>query len=397
MRKALTHAILSSVGFLLLLGASAAAGVEVFDIRYWTAPDHTRIVLDLNQLAYYDVFELRDPCRLVIDVKEARSLVKTKELLVNDQVVSKVRWGYFKPDVLRVVIDLVRASRSTVFTLKKYLDKPDRLVIDVFRTDLEQNEEEKRSSFKKSFQGTRIVVIDPGHGGEDPGAIGPSGTQEKTVVLQLAKKVRDLINGEAGFKAFLTREKDYFIPLRQRWKIAKQYDADIFISLHTNASFNRKKKGAEVYCLSQQGASQEAARILAAKENASDLIGGVDLSACSSEVDSILVSLEQTRTINEGLMLGKTLLQEMKTVNSINFPEPLQAGFAVLKAPDIPSVLIEVGYISNPTEEKVLLRREFQGKVAAAIKKSVVLFCRDIHREIAFAPEAQAGSVPGAS
>ena len=386
MRTHIKYIGLFSVCLLFLLVSPALGKVEVIDVRHWTAPDHTRIVLDLNQPAYYDMFELREPHRLVIDLKEACSLLKTKEFIINDQIVSKVRWGYFKPAVLRVVIDLTKPTRSKIFTLKKYLDKPDRLVIDVFRSDLEQKEQKKRTAYKKSFQGTRIVVIDPGHGGEDPGAVGPAGTKEKTIVLQIAKKLRDSINREPGFKAFLTREKDYFIPLRKRWKIAKEYDADLFISIHTNGSFNKKKKGAEVYCLSQRGASQEAARILAAKENASDLIGGVDLSSCPAEVDSILVSMEQTRTINDGLIFGKIALREMKKVNTINFPEPLQAGFAVLKAPDIPSILVEVGYISNPKEEKILSTKRFQSKMAAAIKKSTVLFLKNIRREMVSVP-----------
>jgi len=371
--------------YCLALGASPAAGkVDVVDVRHWTAPDHTRIVLDLNHTAYYDIFELREPDRLVIDLKDARSLLKKKEFVINDQIVTKVRWGYFTPTTLRLVVDLVKPTRSKVFTLKKFQDKPDRLVIDVFRSDLELKEKEKRTAYKKKMWGmTYVVVIDPGHGGEDPGAIGPSGVYEKVVALQIAKKLRDSINREAGLKAFLTRERDYFIPLRKRWKIAKEYDADVFISIHANGSFNRNKKGAEVYCLSRRGASQEAAKILAAKENSSDLIGGVDLDSYPADVDSILVSMEQARTINDGLILGKIALQELKKINSINFPKPLQAGFAVLKAPDIPSILVEVGYISNPKEEKLLANGWFQSKMANALKQSVIRFLRKIQPKTA--------------
>ena len=378
--------------YCLAFGASPAAGkVDVVDVRHWTAPDHTRIVLDLNHTAYYDIFELREPDRLVIDLKDARSLLKKKEFVINGQIVTKVRWGYFTPTTLRVVVDLVKPTRSKVFTLKKFQDKSDRLVIDVFRSDLELKEKEKRTAYKKkqTWGTTYVVVIDPGHGGEDPGAVGPSGVYEKTVALHIAKKLRDSINREAGFKAFLTRERDYFVPLRKRWKIAKEYDADVFISIHANGSFNRSKKGAEVYCLSRRGASQEAAKILAAKENSSDLIGGVDLDSYPADVDSILVSMEQTRTINDGLILGKTALQELKKINSINFPEPLQAGFAVLKAPDIPSVLVEVGYISNPKEEKLLSTSHFQEKTANALKESVIRFLRKIQPKTASNKEAE--------
>ena len=365
-------------GLLVLFSSPAFGKVEVIDIRHWTAPDHTRIVLDLNQPSYYDIFELKDPDRLVIDLKNARSRLKEREITIQDQVVSKVRWGYFTPAILRVVIDLVKPTRTKVFILKKFQGKPDRLVIDVFRGDLEKREKEKRSAYKKKTWGTFVVVIDPGHGGEDPGAIGPSGVCEKDIALKIAKKLRDSINRESGFKAFLTREKDYFIPLRKRWKIAKEYDADVFISIHTNASFNKRKNGAEVYCLSRRGATQEAARILADRENLSDLIGGVDLGSYPKEVDSILVSMTQTRTINDSLILGKFALQELRKVNTINFSEPLQAGFAVLKAPDIPSILVEVGYISNPKEEKLLCNKYFQSKLANAIKKSIIQFFRKI-------------------
>jgi N-acetylmuramoyl-L-alanine amidase len=184
-------------------------------------------------------------------------------------------------------------------------------------------------------------------------------------------------------QAFLTRENDYFIPLRRRWKIAKEYNADLFISIHVNAGFNQNKRGAEVYCLSLGGASQEAARILADQENSSDFIGGVDLASCSDGVDSILVSMEQTRTINDGLILGKITLEELKKVHSINFPDPLQAGFAVLKAPDIPSILVEVGYLSNPQEEKLLTTHPFQTKITEAITTSTALFFKKIGGEVA--------------
>jgi len=368
---------------LIFLFVSPAWGkVDILDIRYWSAPEYTRIVVDLTGPAYYDLFELTEPNRVVIDLKEANTLLSKKEFIINDQVISKVRWGYFIPGTMRVVVDLVKSAETKVFTLKKFQDKPDRLVIDIFRSDLEKKEEGKRTALQKKAPGTYIVVIDPGHGGEDPGAIGKAGVKEKVVVLEIAKKLRNAINREKNVRAFLTRESDYFISLRRRWMIAKQYNADLFISIHTNAGFNRNKKGAEVYCLSLGGASQEAARILAEKENSSDLIGGVDLASCPDGVDSILVSMEQTRTINDGLILGKLTLAELMNVTDINFPQPLQAGFAVLKAPDIPSVLVEVGYISNHREEKLLNTYSFQSKLSEAIKKGAMLSLQQIGCEV---------------
>jgi N-acetylmuramoyl-L-alanine amidase len=368
---------------LIFLFVSPAWGkVDILDIRYWSAPEYTRIVVDLTGPAYYDLFELTEPNRVVIDLKEANTLLSKKEFIINDQVISKVRWGYFTPGTLRVVVDLVKTAETKVFTLKKFYDKPDRLVIDIFRSDLEKKEEGKRAALQKKAPGTYIVVIDPGHGGEDPGAIGKAGVKEKVVVLEIAKKLRNALNREKNVRAFLTRESDYFISLRRRWMIAREYNADLFISIHANAGFNRNKKGAEVYCLSLGGASQEAARILAEKENSSDLIGGVHLASCPDGVDSILVSMEQTRTINDGLILGKLTLAELMKVTDINFPQPLQAGFAVLKAPDIPSVLVEVGYLSNPQEEKLLSTYAFQTKIAEAIKKGAMLSLQQIGCEV---------------
>lgn len=368
----------------VVLGISpeAQAISDMLSVRQWSAPDHTRIVFDLSHPAGYDIFELREPYRLVIDLNDTRSQAMEKELIISDEVISKVRWGQFAPTTLRVVIDLVQPTRSNIFTLKEFQDKPSRLVVDVFRPDLETREKEKRSVLREGTRGTYVVVIDPGHGGEDPGALGPAGTKEKTVVLSIAHKLCQALNQKPGYKAFLTREKDYFVPLRKRWQIAKEYDADLFISIHTNGSLNRNKQGAEIYCLSDSGASQEAARILASQENASDLIGGVDLVSCSNEVDSLIVSLSQTRTINDSLIFGRTALGELTKVTKINFSNPLQAGFAVLKAPDIPSVLVEVGYISHPREEKILVDGGFQGKIVQALTRGVVSFLSQVGGEI---------------
>ena len=363
--------------------------VQIFGIRHWSAPEHTRIVLDLTEQAYYDLFELSEPNRLVVDIKEARVSLREREFPLQDQVVSRVRWGCFTPTTVRVVVDLIQPAETKVFLLKKFEDKPDRLVIDIFRTDLERQEREKRTSFKKTTSGTFIVVIDAGHGGEDPGAVAKSGLEEKRVALQISRKLRDLLNGESGFRAFLTRDQDYFIPLRKRWRIAKEYNAAVFVSIHANAGFNKGKSGAEIYCLSLGGAGQEAACILADKENSSDLIGGVDLTSCSQEVDSILLSMTQTKTINDGLMLGKIALQNLERVNRVNFDAPLQAGFAVLKAPDIPSILVEVGYLSNPQEARLLESEPFQSKIALALKESIVRFLHGTKREL-FQPAAMA-------
>ncbi|MCK5422015.1 MAG: N-acetylmuramoyl-L-alanine amidase, partial [Deltaproteobacteria bacterium] len=208
------------------------------------------------------------------------------------------------------------------------------------------------------------IVIDPGHGGEDAGAVGYRRIREKDIVLSLAKRLKKSINKREGFKAFLTRDGDYFVPLEKRVEIAREYSADIFISLHTDANFSKSVRGASVYCLSIKGASDEATKLLAERENASDFIGGVSY-ASDKDLDSILIDLVQTRTINDSLRFGGMVLNTMGKTHKIKFSQPKQAGFAVLKATEIPSILIETGFISNPDDAKLLKSKSFQQKLAS--------------------------------
>jgi N-acetylmuramoyl-L-alanine amidase len=271
---------------------------------------------------------------------------------------------------------LVKPARCSVFVLKPYQDKPDRLVIDVFRPDLEAKEKAERQVTQQlKAQKTRIVVLDAGHGGEDPGAIGPRGTKEKDVVLTLAKKLQKELDSTREMRAFLTRRGDYFVSLEDRIKIAQEYGADLLISLHANGSQSRHTRGTSVYCLSLKGASNKATQLLAQKENASDLVGGVYAATpARRDLDSILLDLEQTRTINESLQLGGLVLRELNGVNSIQFDQPRQAGFIVLQATEIPSILVETAYITHPVEERYLLKESFQRELIQGIRDAVHKF-----------------------
>lgn len=368
-----TLACLGIVFIFSLCCPSVYALVNVTDVRYWTAPDHTRIVVDGDQPISYKTLELKSPSRLVVDIKGAKAAFANRKINVEDSVVHRIRVGQFDRKVLRLVIDLVKPAQSNVFTLKKYLDKPHRLVVDLHRADLA--EKEKKARLDQRSKECRIIVIDPGHGGEDGGAVGYGGICEKDIVLSLAKRLKKSIGERGGFKAFLTRDGDYFVPLEKRVEIAREYNADLFISLHTDANFSKKVRGASVYCLSIEGASDEASKLLAERENASDFIGGVSY-ASDKDLDSILIDLVQTRTINDSLRFGGMVLNTMGMMHTIKFSQPKQAGFAVLKATEIPSILVETGFISNPDDARLLKSKSFQEKMASNLSAVSLDFLR---------------------
>ena len=371
-RKALT--VFWVLFFLIYMcPPSVCALAKVTDVRHWSAPDHTRIVVDSDQPISYKTMELKDPLRFVVNIKKATNTFTYRKVEIEDSVVHRVRIGKFKRETLRLVMDLVKPAQSKVFTLDRYLDKPYRLVIDLHRTDLA--EKAKKARLNQKSKEYKIIVIDPGHGGEDGGAVGSRGTREKDIVLSLAKKLKNSINGKKGFKAFLTREGDYFVPLEKRVEIARDYGADLFISLHTDANFNKSVRGASVYCLSVKKASDEAAKLLAERENASDFIGGVSY-ASNKDLDTILIDLVQTQTINDSLRFGGMVLSAMSEVHTIKFKQPKQAGFVVLSATETPSILIETGFISNHDDERLLKRKSFQRKLAQVTATVSLRFLR---------------------
>jgi N-acetylmuramoyl-L-alanine amidase len=362
--------VLTIVSF--LYQPSVLALSKVTDLRHWSAPDHTRIVIDSNQPLSFTTMKLKKPLRFVVNVKGARNHITATKVEIGDKVAHRVRIGQFDRETVRIVIDLIKPVDAKVFNLKKHLDKPDRLVIDLERSDLKQ--ETKTARLQEKSKEKFIIVIDPGHGGIDVGAVGRNGIYEKNVVLALAKQLQTSLNQRQGVKAFLTRNGDYFVPLEKRVEITRDYGADFFISLHTDANFSRRVRGASVYCLSLKGASDEAAKLLAARENASDRFGGVLKPNPDPDLDSVLIDLVQTQTINDSLRFGGMALHEMGKVHTIKFKQPKQASFAVLRATEIPSILIETGFITNAKDEKLLRSTSFQKKLARALSTVCIDF-----------------------
>src|SRR4030042_2564892 len=356
--------------FLILcitLAREAIATYRLLEIRLWSAPDHTRVVIDLDGPPTYDIPASENPLTLVLNLQGIFLQKGKQEIPVNDPVIQKMMVNPKGKDQAEVTLFLVKPARWKVFSLKPYQDKPHRLVVDILRPDLEEKEKtERKVSEELKAKKKRIIVLDPGHGGEDPGAIGPRGTKEKDVVLALARKLQKTLDKSGEVKAVLTRRGDYFIPLNERIKIAREYGADLLISLHTNGSTSRHTRGTSVYCLSLKGASDQATRLLAQKENASDMMGGISLTPGKKDLDSILMDLEMTHTINESLHLGGLVLSELSRINRIQFSQPRQAGFVVLKAPSFPSVLVETAYITHPLEEKSLRQTSFQPDLTRA-------------------------------
>ncbi len=334
-------------------------------------PDHTRIVFDLSGRIEHDLFTLADPNRVVIDLQNVR---KSTALVSEDNqtpILKGIRSAVRQSNDLRVVLDLKNKVRPRSFMLPPSDQKGHRLVIDMHQTELSptpiKTSREQRQQKKEQI----VIAIDPGHGGKDPGAVGRKGTREKDVTLALAKKLKKIINSKPGYKAVLTRESDRFVVLRKRVETARKHQADLFISLHADAFKSPRVEGASVYALSLNGATSEAARWLAEKENAADLIGGISLDDKDQLIASVLLDLSQTATIQDSLELGSDILGHLGKVGKLNKREVQQAGFAVLKAPDMPSILIETAFISNPNEERRLKSAKHQQKIANAIFKGV--------------------------
>lgn len=344
-----------------------------------------KITFPLSQQAQFNSFKLQNPNRLVVDIPNAQLRHKTTSLPISSGHVAGVRLGTQQGTDLRIVIDLrqmVPASAALTRGNSGY-----ELVIIVGASGGQVQQELAASGQKvvssREIQVARtvpkknvLIVLDPGHGGKDPGALGSGGTREKDVVLQIAKILRDKINKEKGMRAVLTRETDKFIPLRERVLIARRQKADMFISLHADAG-SATADGASVYILSTSGASSEAARLLARAENRSDLIGGVKISDKDDAIASMLLDISQDATIEASYALGRHLLQYLRRHANLHKKQVERAGFAVLKAPDIPSVLVETGFISNPKEEKNLRNRAHQARLADDILSGIKAYYKE--------------------
>ncbi len=369
--------IFSIAGILFLFfRIPSVYGASITDIRFWSAPDHTRIVLDLSEPIQYQSSSQEDPPQYHLEFSRITSLPLKKEIEINDHHLLKLTLSDLGNGKAKLVLYQKRPLSTSIFSLKPYLDKPHRLVIDLVDIGQEKKEQEERQKQKEiQPRGTKIVVIDPGHGGEDPGAIGPRKTMEKDIVLKVGEKILHLLNPQKEIRAFLTRKGDYFVPLEQRVRIAREYNADLFISLHTDGSFSPQVRGSSVYCLSLSGATDQAAKLLADKENMSNILGGASLRPASISRDpnlnQILLDLLQNNSMKESFRFTEMVIDEIKGVSPPKYTTYRQANFIVLRAPDIPSVLIEMAYITNREEERLLNRSEFQEKMAKGVVNAI--------------------------
>lgn len=354
--------------------AGAAESVRLKNIRVWAAPDNTRVVFDITGPVRHNLKILSGPARVVIDLQNTKPLAGFPRPELRNGYVQGIRRGQHA-GFLRVVLDLKMHARAKSFLLAPNAHYGHRLVVDVFDEKPEQAVQPARTP----ATGYRdiVIAVDAGHGGEDPGAIGPTGTHEKKVVLQIARKLVEMINRERGMRAVLTRTGDYFLPLRKRIELARRHKADLFVSIHADAFHNRRVSGSSVYVLSSRGASSEHARWLAERENASDLIGGVSLDDKDNLLASVLLDLSQTASLEASIDAAEEVLKGLKRVGKVHKPGVESAGFAVLKSPDIPSMLVETAFISNPGEEKKLNSSAYRRKLAQALATGIKRYFED--------------------
>lgn len=347
------------------LSTAAAASAQIQNIRLANNKGYVRLVFDLNNQANHSVFSLHAPERVVLDIKNTKMSHGMVDRLQANSLIQRVRSGVRNGDDIRVVFDLSEAVTPRSFTLAPSGTSGHRLVLDLH----DNGKSAKVEIIKKRDV---IVAIDAGHGGKDPGAIGRSGTYEKTITLQIARRLEKYINEQRGMSAVLIRKNDRFMRLRDRIEKARDYQADMMISLHADSFPDPRARGSSIYALSVDGASSETARMLADKENASDILfGNVDLAVEDQMVKEVLFDLSLTGTIESSLDIGGEILHQIKSVNRVHKKKVQQAGFAVLKAPNIPSVLFETAFLSNPREEKNLRSAAHQIKVAKAITRGV--------------------------
>jgi N-acetylmuramoyl-L-alanine amidase len=358
-------------------------------VRVWPAEDYTRVTLELPAQVAYTVFTLEDPHRLVIDLEgvalsPALAALPDK-VTAADPYIRGIRVGRFKPGTVRVVLDLKQQVNPQAFPLKPIGEYGHRLVVDVYpltpvdplmallmkkeSPEPDPGRGEQGSAGSRAPEAKRLitVAIDAGHGGEDPGARGRRGTLEKDVTLAIARKLKALVDKEENLRAAMIRDGDYYIPLHLRVAKARKVNADLFVSIHADAFIKPHARGSSVFALSERGATSAAAQWLAKQENDADLIGGVNLDVPDPYLKQTLLDLSQTATIADSLKLGRAVLVELGGINALHKEEVEQAGFAVLKAPDIPSILVETAFISNPEEELKLRDEAYQDKMARAI------------------------------
>jgi len=360
-------------GLLWSTNLVAAEHSLVKSARVWHEPDGVRLVFDVNGRVKHKVFTLRKPERVVIDLFDSRLVASLSSLKFKNTPVKKLRSSIRRSDDLRVVLDMREKVTVSSFLLKPNKVYGHRLVVDLRFKSQTKKKKAAKSTVVRQPRGTRdiVIAIDAGHGGEDPGARGARNTKEKDVVLSIARRLSKLINAARGMRAVLVRDGDYYIGLRKRMLIARKKQADLFVSIHADAFRNRRAGGSSVYTLSQNGASSEAAHWLADKENAADFVGGVSLEDKDDMLASVLLDLAQTATSEASRSVASRVLTKLETVGRVHNPTVQHASFVVLKSPDIPSILVETAFISNPREEKKLRSSRYQHSVAKAMLKGI--------------------------
>ena len=346
--------------------------VNVNDIRVWRAPDHTRLVLDLSGRAEFSYFTLSNPNRVVIDLKRARLTAFISGIDLGRSHVERIRSGRRNNDNdLRLVLDVGAKLIPKAFLLAKNQQYGERLVIDLY------DQKKPTTAVKTAKNNGRrdiVITLDAGHGGEDPGALGPKRIREKAVVMSIVKALQKLFDKQPGYRAVLTRNGDYYVSLSKRREVARANKTDFFISIHADAFKDKSVSGSSVYTLSQRGASSASAKFLADTENNTDLIGGVALADKDDVLAGVLLDLSMTATLDSSAQAGSYLLAEIKRVSKLHKPSVEHAAFAVLKSPDVPSVLVETGFISNVKEARRLSSTSHQKKLAQALFKGTISY-----------------------
>jgi N-acetylmuramoyl-L-alanine amidase len=405
---------------LLLTEVDIAWGAKILGVRIWPSEDYTRITLESDTPLPITQQILTNPDRLVVDVQGLELNPTLKDLVAkvkpNDPYVSQIRVGQFQPGIVRLVFDLKEPIKPQLFTLDPVGEYNYRMVFDLYPTTpldplmaLVRSSAKKESALEKAneeidliaqfatkkekeapknpvaqaipetkdvpasakYKRLITIAIDPGHGGEDPGAIGAAGSREKNVVLSIARRLKEKIEGEAYMRPYLTRDGDYFVPLHVRVQKARKVEADLFVSIHADAFIESRAKGASVFALSQMGASSSMARWMANKENASDLIGGINIKTQDRQVANLLLDMSTTAQIKDSMQVGQSILKQIGGFAPLHKGKVEQASFAVLKAPDIPSILVETAFISNPQEEARLNDDGYQDRIAEAILRGI--------------------------
>lgn len=361
-------ALLLSALLLMLAAAQASIAASIKDVRIWPAPDHTRIVFDVDGAISHKMFVLENPARLVIDLKNTDARIDLAKVEPSGELIKKVRYAKRNGTDLRVVFDLSTLVKPKSFVLEPNQQYGDRLVVDLFTGESSS----QTQITKQATDGKRdiIIAIDAGHGGEDPGALGVGGVAEKDVVLEIAKELNWLFQEEVGFKPVMIRDGDYFVGLERRPQNARANNADFFVSVHANWFKSASVSGAMVFAVSKKGATSETAKWLAERENRADLIGGVgsvSLGDKDQMLAGVLLDLSMSASMRASMRSGALVLEEIGKVTKVHTKRVEQGGLVVLKSPDIPSILVETGYITNPSEAKKLNHKNHQRALARAM------------------------------